>query len=69
LSVEAQTSTRRFGGTHATVIDELRFLEVWIQRESVLLEVDWLLRGAEEVGAELVRLVAARRGAASVGYL
>jgi hypothetical protein len=69
LSVEAQTSTRRFGGTHATVIDELRFLEVWIQHESVLLEVDWLLRGAEEVGAELVRLVAARRGAASVGYL
>jgi hypothetical protein len=69
LSVEAQTSTRRFGGTHATVIDELRFLEVWIQRESVLLEGDWLLRGAEEVGAELVRLVAARRGAASVGYL
>ena len=69
MSVEAQTSTRRFGGTHATVIDELRFLEVWIQRESVLLEGDWLLRGAEEVGAELVRLVAARRGAASVGYL
>jgi len=69
LSVEAQTSTRRFGGTHATVIDELRFLEVWIQREGVLLEVDWLLRGAEEVGAELVSLVAASRGAASVGHL
>lgn len=69
MSVEAQTSTRRFGGTHATVSDELRFLEVWIQREGVLPEVDWLLRGAEEVGAELVRLVAARRGAASVGYL
>ena len=69
MSVEAQTSTRRFGGTPATVIDELRFLEVWIQRESVLLEVDWLLRGAEEVGAELVRLVAASRGAASVGHL
>ena len=69
MSVEAQTSTRRFGGTHATVIDELRFLEVWIQCEGVHLEVAWLLRGAEEVGAELVSLVAASRGAASVGHL
>ncbi len=44
--VEAQARARCFCRADVAILDLLGFLQVWVEGERVLLQVDWVVRGA-----------------------